>query len=61
MKSLTVIGLILGFAFAFAVIVGGLVGFLWALLFVTVGGVIGAHFDGKIDLRAIINGSSNRG
>ncbi|MDO5671172.1 MAG: hypothetical protein Q4G50_14370 [Corynebacterium sp.] len=46
-------GVILGLALAFATILGGWVGMLCALLFGAVGGVIGAHLDGRIDLRAL--------
>ncbi|AIG63643.1 hypothetical protein CATYP_01950 [Corynebacterium atypicum] len=53
MKNMTVIGIALGLAVAFAIIWGGLPGFLWALIFGALGGLIGAHFEGKIDLRNV--------
>lgn len=62
MKNFTLIGIALGLAFAFAVILGGLSGFLWALFFSAVGGLLGAQLDGRIDLRALKdNLSSVRG
>lgn len=56
----TIIGIAIGLAFAFAIINGGFPGFLWALLFAAIGGLIGAHFDNRIDLGALFN-SSGRG
>lgn len=55
MHNHTVQGVAIGLAFAFAVIFGGFAGFLWALLFAVIGGIIGAHFQGKIDLRRIVD------
>lgn len=55
MQNQTHFGVAIGLVFAFAVIFGGFPGFLWALLFAVIGGVIGAHFDGKIDLRRIVD------
>lgn len=50
---MTVIGAALGLGFAFAVILGGLSGFLWALFFTIIGGAIGGQIEGRIDLRAL--------
>ncbi len=62
MKNMTVIGVVVGLAFAFAVILGGLAGFAWALFFAAVGGVVGAHLEGRIDLRVLLqNLTSGRG
>lgn len=63
MKNNTLAGIIAGIAFAFAIILGGLPGFLWMLLFSALGAVIGAHFDGRLDLTSLFNGSGrgNRG
>lgn len=43
-------GILLGLALAFAVILGGWTGLIYALAFSVVGGVVGAHLDGRIDL-----------
>ncbi|MDK6259894.1 MULTISPECIES: hypothetical protein [Corynebacterium] len=53
MKNMTVIGVAFGLAVALAAILGGLSGFVCALLFGALGGVVGAHFEGLIDLRNI--------
>jgi hypothetical protein len=46
-------GVMLGLALAFAAILGGWTGLLLALVLGGLGGVIGAHLDGRIDLRAL--------
>lgn len=46
-------GVILGMALAFAGILGGWAGFLLALVLGGLGGVIGAHLDGRLDLEAL--------
>lgn len=46
-------GVILGLALAFAGILGGWAGFLLALVLGGLGGVIGAHLDGRLDLGAL--------
>ncbi|MDR7328500.1 hypothetical protein [Corynebacterium guangdongense] len=62
MKNMTVIGVAVGLAFAFAVILGGLAGFAWALFFTLIGGVTGAQLEGLIDLRALLqNLTAGRG
>ncbi|AZA14408.1 hypothetical protein ACFPVT_04270 [Corynebacterium choanae] len=61
MNNYTAIGLTVGIALAFAVILGGLPGFLWLLLFTVIGGLIGAHFDGRLDLGSIIGGTGRGG
>ncbi|AGS33983.1 hypothetical protein B841_02500 [Corynebacterium maris DSM 45190] len=62
MKNMTALGVVVGLAFAFAVIFGGFAGFLWALLFSAIGAVVGAHLDGRINLRAVFDGlRSGRG
>lgn len=60
MKNYTLIGLASGIAIAFAIIFGGLPGFLWMILFGVIGFVVGAHFDGRIDIAAALN-LNNRG
>lgn len=47
-------GIVLGLALAFATILGGWAGLLWALAFGAVGGVLGAHLDGRIDLVSLL-------
>ena len=37
-------------------IFGGWAGLLWAVLFGTLGGVVGAHLDGTLDLRSLLRG-----
>lgn len=49
---LAVIGLLL----ALAGIVGGVGGFVFALLLAAIGGGVGAHLDGLIDLSAVFRG-----
>ncbi len=46
-------GLALGLALAFAGILGSWAGFLLALVLATLGGIIGAHLDRRIDLGAL--------
>lgn len=62
MKNMTVIGTALGLLFALVVAVGGFWGFIGALIFGFIGGVIGAHLEERIDLRAFLDAfSSGRG
>ena len=55
MKNYTSLGVIAGLVLAFFIYLG-----VWyvalAVLLAAVGGVIGAHFDGRIDLTAVWNG-----
>lgn len=51
MKNSTLYGLLIGFMLAVGALWQGLLGFLVVLVFVTIGGAIGAHFEGRIDLR----------
>lgn len=53
-------GVYAGLLLAIAAAAGGLPGFLMGLVFAGVGGVLGAHRDGLIDLRAML-GSTGRG
>ncbi len=48
------IGLLAGLLLAIAAATGGIWGFLLAALLGTVGYLIGAHYDGEIDLRALV-------
>ena len=61
MKNLTVIGIAVGLVFALCTAIAGLSGFLWALLFSVIGGLVGAHYEGRIDLAAIFSGRGGRG
>lgn len=56
-------GVYAGLLLAIATAAGGFVGFLMGLVFAAVGGVVGAHRDGLIDLRDILGSatSSRRG
>ncbi|MDO5032359.1 DUF2273 domain-containing protein [Corynebacterium sp.] len=55
MKNYTTLGVIAGLVLAFFIHLG-----LWptvlAVLLAAIGGVLGAHFDGRIDLTAVWNG-----
>lgn len=53
MKNLTVIGIAIGLAIALATAIDGFSGFLWALIFGAIGGVIGAHYEGRVDLKTV--------
>lgn len=55
MKNATLYGLIIGFMLAVGALWQGLLGFLVVLVFVAIGGLIGAHFEGRIDLRNTLN------
>lgn len=48
------LGLIAGLLLAIAVAVGGFTGFLIALVLGTGGYLIGGHFDGELDLNALL-------
>lgn len=50
------IGLFAGILLVLAATTGGVTGFLFALVLGAVGLVVGAHFDGTIDLSAILRG-----
>ncbi|MBU5654094.1 hypothetical protein KPA07_04070 [Corynebacterium aurimucosum] len=56
MKNYTSLGVIAGLVLAFFIYLG-----VWyvalAVLLAAVGGVIGAHFDGRIDLTAVWKGA----
>ncbi|WP_295629619.1 DUF2273 domain-containing protein [uncultured Corynebacterium sp.] len=50
-------GVYAGLLLAIAAAAGGLLGFFMALVFAAVGGAIGAHRDGIVDLRSLFGGS----
>ncbi|MFL0446945.1 DUF2273 domain-containing protein [Corynebacterium xerosis] len=54
------LGVYAGLLLAIATAAGGLLGFLMGLVFAGVGGLLGAHRDGLIDLRTML-GSGGRG
>ncbi|SEB63974.1 hypothetical protein SAMN04489844_0740 [Nocardioides exalbidus] len=54
------VGLIAGLLLAIAAAAGGFAGFLIALVLGTVGYLIGGHFDGEVDLSALV-GRRDRG
>ncbi len=54
------IGLLAGLLLAIAAAAGGFVGFLIAVLLGTAGYLIGGHYDGEVDLSALL-GRRNRG
>lgn len=56
----TLTGLCIGLAFAFALILGGWPGLLWALLFGAGGLVVGAQLDGHIDLARLVRSLRGR-
>lgn len=58
MKSPVLIGIAIGLALAFALILGGLWGLLAALVFGGIGGVLGAHVGGLLNLREVWDGFS---
>lgn len=54
------IGLLAGLLLAIAAAAGGFVGFLIAVVLGTAGYLIGGHYDGELDLGALL-GRRNRG
>lgn len=54
------IGLLAGLLLAIAAAAGGFVGFLIAVLLGTAGYLIGGHYDGEVDLSALL-GRRDRG
>ena len=55
MKKATLQGVLAGFLLALGILLGGAYGFFLVLIFCAIGGVIGAHFDGYIDLRSLLS------
>ncbi|GAA5142914.1 hypothetical protein GCM10023340_07190 [Nocardioides marinquilinus] len=50
------LGLIAGLLLTIAIVAGGLVGFLLALVLGAAGYLIGGHVDGELDLGALVRG-----
>lgn len=61
MSNHTRTGALLGLALAFAVILGGWPGLVYALVLGGLGTVIGAHLDRRIDLRTLFRNLGGRG
>lgn len=57
----TLLGAAIGIVLAFALILGGWIGFFFMLLFGAIGGLIGAQLDGRIDLADLVSTTSGRG
>lgn len=60
MKYATVLGVLFGFLLAVGALWAGITGFLVVAVLCTVGGAVGAHLEGLIDLRAVFS-SGHRG
>ncbi|WP_370248534.1 DUF2273 domain-containing protein [Nocardioides sp.] len=58
--STSSLGLIAGLLLTLAICVGGLVGFLLALVLGTAGFALGGHYDGELDLGQLL-GRRSRG
>lgn len=54
--NLTTTGLFAGLLLGIAAAAGGFNGFLIALVLAIVGVVVGAHYDGKLDLSELLRG-----
>lgn len=61
MSSHTRTGALIGLALAFALILGGWAGLLYAVVLGGAGAVIGAHLDRHINLRAFFRSLGGRG
>lgn len=61
--SYTTFGVVIGIVIAFALLLKGLGGLLVVLLLAAIGGLVGAHLEGRIDLRNLPEyiGRSGRG
>ncbi|HIW96470.1 MAG TPA: hypothetical protein H9867_08350 [Candidatus Corynebacterium gallistercoris] len=55
MKYATLYGLIFGFMLAVGALWQGLLGFLVVLVLAGIGGLLGAHLEGRIDLGNLLN------
>ncbi|MCS5478456.1 hypothetical protein NYP18_02190 [Corynebacterium sp. YIM 101645] len=61
MSSHTRTGTLIGLALAFALILGGWAGLLYAVALGGAGAVIGAHLDRRINLRTFLRSLGGRG
>jgi uncharacterized membrane protein len=57
MKYATILGVLFGFLLAVGALWHGIVGFLVVLVLCGVGGTIGAHLEGIVDLRRVFSTS----
>lgn len=53
MKNYTALGILLGVLVSLAFLLGSFAWFIIPLIFITIGGFVGAHFDKRIDLTEI--------
>ncbi|MGO1417153.1 MAG: hypothetical protein ACTH0D_09410 [Candidatus Corynebacterium faecigallinarum] len=60
MKYATILGVLFGFLLAVGALWQGIIGFLVVLVLCGVGGIVGAHLEGLVDLRRVV-GTSQRG
>lgn len=60
MRYATLFGVVFGFMLAVGALWGGVTGFLLVAVLCGVGGLIGAHLEGLVDLRAVFS-SGHRG
>ncbi len=58
MKYATLLGILAGFLLAVGALWQGVTGFLVVLVLCAVGGLIGAHLEGVVDLRSIFSQST---
>lgn len=59
MKYATYLGVLAGFMLAVGTLLQGLSGFLIVLVFCGIGGVVGAHLEGRLDLRELLSLNSS--
>ncbi|WP_291473520.1 hypothetical protein [Corynebacterium sp.] len=60
MRYATLFGVLVGFLLAVGALWAGITGFLVVAVLCGVGGIVGAHLEGLIDLRAVFS-SGHRG
>ena len=60
MKYATILGVLCGFLLAVGALWQGIIGFLVVLVLCGVGGIVGAHLEGLVDLRRVVS-TSQRG
>ena len=54
--QMSMMGLLAGLLLAIVAVIGGLTGFLLAIVLGGIGYVIGAHFDGQFNLSEVLQG-----
>ncbi|HJC85672.1 MAG TPA: hypothetical protein H9751_09025 [Candidatus Corynebacterium faecigallinarum] len=55
MKYATILGVLFGFLLAVGALWQGIIGFLVVLVLCGVGGIVGAHLEGLVDLRRVVS------